>query len=40
VFEEKPYEIIRKTAPELVYQIFLLSDTIDSSVEELAASKR
>jgi len=40
LFEEKPYETIRKTAPELVYQIFLLSDTIDSSVKELAASKR
>jgi hypothetical protein len=40
LFEEKPYESIRKTPPELVYQICLLSETIDHSLRELAASKR
>ena len=40
LFEEKPYEAIRKTPPELVYQIYLLSEAIDRSLKELAASKR
>jgi hypothetical protein len=40
LFEEKPYEIIRDTPPELVYQIYLLSEIIDHSLKELSASKR
>jgi hypothetical protein len=40
LFEEKPYENIRDTPPELVYQIYLLSEIIDHNLKELSASKR
>jgi hypothetical protein len=40
LFEEKPYEIIRNTSPELVYQIYLLSDVLDAHLRELSVSKR
>ena len=40
LFEEKPYEIIRDTPPELVYQIYLLAEIMDECVRELSASKR
>jgi hypothetical protein len=36
LFEDKPYETIRKTNPELVYQIYLLGDILDSCMREHA----
>lgn len=40
LFEEKPYQLIRGTPPELAYQIYLLGEILDERLKELAASKR
>lgn len=40
LFEDKPYDVIRETAPELGYQIYLLGEIMDDCVGELSASKR
>lgn len=40
LFEDTPYGLIRETAPELAYQIYLLGEIIDDCVRELSESKR
>ena len=40
LFEEKPYELIRDTRPELAYQVYLLGKIVDECLKKLAGSKR
>ncbi len=40
LFEEKPYQLIRGTPPELAYQVYLLGEILDERLKELAASRR
>lgn len=40
LFEDTPYKLIRRTPPELAYQLYLLSEMLDECMKELAASKR
>jgi hypothetical protein len=40
LFEEAPYQLIRRTPPDLAYQLYLLSEILDECMNELAASKR
>ena len=40
LFEEKPYELIRDTKPELAYQVYLLGKIVDECLKKLAGSKR
>lgn len=40
LFEGKSYDLIKKTKPELAYQIYLLSQLLEGSVKKLAASKQ
>lgn len=40
LFEEKQYELVGATSPELAYQIYLLGEIVDGRLGELAGSKR
>ena len=40
LFEEQPYSGIRKTTPELSYQIYLLGEILDDCVCQLSASRK
>jgi hypothetical protein len=40
LFEDKPYENIRETPPELAYQVYLLGEIIENSFELLSDSFR
>jgi len=40
LFEGKPYDLIKKTKPELAYQLYLLGQVLEDSVRQLARSKQ
>jgi hypothetical protein len=40
LFEDKPYDAIRKTTPELSYQVYLLDDILDDCIRQLSASRQ
>jgi hypothetical protein len=40
LFEGKSYDLIKKSKPELAYQLYLLGQLLENSVWELAGSKR
>jgi hypothetical protein len=40
LFEGKSYDLIKKTRPELAYQLYLLGQVIENSIRELAGSKQ
>ena len=40
LFEGKSYDFIKKTKPELAYQLYLLSQLLEDSIKELARSKQ
>jgi hypothetical protein len=40
LFEGRSYELIKKTKPELAYQLHLLDPILEDSIKELAGSKR
>jgi len=40
LFEGRPYDLVKRTKPELAYQLYLLGQLLESSVKELARSKQ
>lgn len=40
LFEDRPYDGIRKTTPELAYQIYLFGEILDDCLRQLSASRQ